>query len=900
MTATMTIKHYQLEAVEKIFEHWERESAVCVQFPTGAGKAIVVAELLKRLDRYRVLVLIDSQQHAMQLYHNLNSEFAVPIEIIDHSKEINWRNQQSSISTPQAMSRDNSEFFEHFDVLITYDLVPSKRNEAIQKEAFKRHKKAINIVSVFSEKQAVYLGKLIYQYTYTQAVRDGVIQPVDYIAGPSLNTREHLNRPWTLSALERFAQHFEQQDNHALIICRNIREAQMVKEVCKEILPSVVVALLHSKMPNTELKIREFINQDAKSIGIVVDMFSDLSKLQLTDVVLFRKFGAQHSFLQAVYLLRHGGQIWDFGGNRKYFEYGMGEVIEDNRMIDHLIDFDSTDVNQKRSNRNSGNEEAAEQQEADRVNEENIEPVASLLQKLANPCDDKPTQQDLLGRDGLVNILKGVIDRDARKHLIIALFGRWGSGKSSVINLLKAKYKSSKNSSFIIFNAWQEEHSASMAASLANKISDDLYQSKSFLEQLGLTLKYRLVESKWSLGFEFLLAISAASFAFLSLVPDIMSRPEPGLSSYFTGIALLMIPLAKSYWSHPFTSKVREVTKKSDFSTHLGINHQIREQLSNLLQIYPLGYWRSLLSNRWYPIPEQHKYIVVIDDLDRCSDAKIVETLEAMQLIVDIEGICVILAVDHQMLLDAVANRYKKQRSELSKHESQALARDFLGKILQLTITLDRPTDAKKEEFIHSRLYSSVISSPDDSPSKEKTLNNNELEFFTDLADPFNVEFFTDDMPEEFEVSTDYLSSTYEEYAFFKRCSDIFDVHNPRTLVRIHNSITLLKGLYPSVSDDSNTLKHYIYMVFWFEQYSAANSRLQGEMKTALFAENKPSSALWELFEQLEISTEKTKELRRILYRVKNLSLPSGSDLEKSELGLITTFLKNNEDKINN
>lgn len=884
MTAAFTLKHHQQEAVEKIFEHWERESAVCVQLPTGTGKAVVVAELLKRLHKNRVLVLVENQQLAIQLYQNFNNEYAFPIGIIDLSKEINWRNQQSTISTPQAIGRDHSGFFEHFDVLITYDLAPTKQNETVLQQAFETRKKVINIISFFSANQAAYLGNRVYQYTHTQAVKDGVLKPVDYIAGPPLSIRGNLNRLWTLSALERFAKHFEHQDNHALIICRSISEAQMVKEVCKEILASVEVVVIHSQMPNVTLKIREFINQDDKSIGIVVDMFTGLDIAKLTDVVLFRKFGAQHAFLKAIGLLRHGGRIWDFGGNRKYFENDMGSVSEDNRILDHLVDSDGEDVNRKSSSRSSQNEESGKQPEEDGVDEENNSPIASVLQKLANPCDDKPTQQDLLGRDGLVNILKGVIDRDARKHLIIALFGRWGSGKSSVINLLKEKYKNSKNSSFIIFNAWQEEHSASMAASLANKISDDLYQSKSFFEQLGLTLKYRLVESKWSLGFEFLLAISAASFAFLSLVPDVMSTTEPGLSSYFTGIALLMIPLAKSYWSHPFTSKVREVTKKSDFSCHLGTNHQIREQLSNLLRIYPLGYWRSLLTNRWYPIPEQHKYIVVIDDLDRCSDVKIVETLEAMQLIVDLEGVCVILAVDHQMLLDAVANRYKKQRSELTKHESQALARDFLGKILQLTISLDRPTDAKKEEFIHSRLYSSVIPNPAATSSKERTLNDKEPEFFTDLADPFNVEFFTDDMIEEFEVSTDYLSSTYEEYAFFKQCSGVFDVHNPRTLVRIHNSITLLKGLYPSVSDDSNTLKHYIYMVFWFEQYSAANSRLQGEMKTALFAENKPSNAIWELLEQIGISTEKTRELRRILYRVKNLSLPSGSDFEKNEL----------------
>lgn len=884
MTAAFTIKHHQQEAVEKILEYWEQESAVCVQLPMGTGKTVVVAELLRRLSDKRFLILVDNQQRAIQLYKNFNSEFAFTIGLIDHTKEINWRSQQSVISTLQAIGRDFKEFSEHFDVLITYDLAPTKQNEIALQQAFETRKKVINIVSLFSKRQAAYLGNLVYQYTHTQAVRDGVLKPVDYIAGPPLNIRGNLNRLWTLSALEKFSKHFERQDNHALIVCRNTGEAQIVKEVCKEILASVEVVVLHSKMPNVTLKIREFINEDEKSIGIVVDMFTGLNIPKLTDVVLFRKFGSQHAFLQAIGLLRHGGRIWDFGGNRKYFENGMGSVSEDNRILDHLVDSDSADVNRKSSSKSSQNEEAAKQPEEDGFNEENSNPIASVLQKLANPCDDKPTQQDLLGRDGLVNILKGVIDRDARKHLIIALFGRWGSGKSSVINLLKEKYKNSQNSSFIIFNAWQEEHSASMAASLANKISDDLYQSKSFFKQLGLTLKYRLVESKWSLGFEFLLAISAASFAFLSLVPSIMSSTEPGFSSYFTGIALLITPLAKSYWSHPFTSKVREVTKKSDFSSHLGINHQIREQLSNLLRIYPLGYWRSLLTNRWYPIPEQHKYIVVIDDLDRCSDVKIVETLEAMQLIVDLEGVCVILAVDHQMLLDAVANRYKKQRSELTKHESQALARDFLGKILQLTISLDRPADAKKEEFIHSRLYSSVIPNSADTSPQKRALNDKESEFFTELADPFNVELFTDDMIEEYEVSTDYLSNTYEEYAFFKRCSDVFDVHNPRTLVRIHNSITLLKGLYPSVCDNRNTLEHYIYMVFWFEQYSAANSRQQNEMKTVLFAENKPSSAIWELLKQIKIPTEKTKELRRILYRVKNLSLPSGSDLEKDEL----------------
>ena len=278
-----------------------------------------------------------------------------------------------------------------------------------------------------------------------------------------------------------------------------------------------------------------------------------------------------------------------------------------------------------------------------------------------------------------------------------------------------------------------------------------------------------------------------------------------------------------------------------------------------------------------------HKYVLVIDDLDRCSDDKILQVLEAVQLVVDLDHVVVILAVDQQLLLNAIASRYLAQRGASSEtdqvREATALklARNYLGKLLQVTISLDSPTPEQRKKFIHRRLFNNVdCDSPFNVPYNRKSASPEQAGFVATSASGFPL-------PESSLSDTDlqedgeYLQSSADERNFFARCVGIFDIDNARTMIRLHNAVTLIKGLIDALHDDREALQHYTFLIFWYEAISAAPAEEWPYYRQALAAKPGELPKHWQevalLAQQVGLPARSPDELDEMLGHIGSISL---------------------------
>ncbi|WP_346837426.1 P-loop NTPase fold protein [Microbulbifer sp. SAOS-129_SWC] len=518
---------------------------------------------------------------------------------------------------------------------------------------------------------------------------------------------------------------------------------------------------------------------------------------------------------------------------------------------------------------------------------------------LANPIDDKAAKVDLLGRGRLVTILKGIIDRDIKKHMTIALFGQWGSGKSSVIELLRQRYRDDRYCSTILFNAWQNEHSQNMAASIAKSMAEELYQRRSYPAQVWLGIKSHLLERKMATLLYLALAslmlwtsLFGIDIGFFSVDKLSMEkfksfdRKTMGFSFIATLTALL--PFLQKAFNNPFVSKLRELSRRPDFSSHIGLSDNIRRQLGTLIKAYDFRLSHFLLVHpyRWLLAQigrtqkssrRPHKFLLAIDDLDRCSSEKIIQVLEAVQLVVDLENLLVILAVDDQVLMEAVANRYQKQRKDLSDADALQLARKYLGKILQVTISLDEPDASARENFICKRLFPAF-----------KSLPGNPLEInagITREEDDSGLSFLFRPQAslgsytaEEDEEPSEYLHSSQQELEWFARCVGDFNIHNARTMIRIHNAITLIKGLRPRVTENSQQLQQYIFLTFWLESLCSAEPEQRDYHYRLLTGSDDSLPAFWQKIavraQQLGLHKLDSSTRDEMLSHIAGISLP--------------------------
>ena len=541
---------------------------------------------------------------------------------------------------------------------------------------------------------------------------------------------------------------------------------------------------------------------------------------------------------------------------------------------------------ERTATRSSTKEQPVPSENAEPRRQPASEKVVNLAPGLVYSAHDKPSKVDLLGRSRLVRILKGIIDRDSHRHLCIALFGQWGSGKSSVIQMLEDRYRSDQHCDVIVFNAWQNEHSQNITASIANRVVEQLYESKNFAQQLWIGIKQQLLDNRAGMFAYLSIAVAFVCTYLGYFIVDEFRAHLEGKTHWLHSTALFTsaLPLIKKYWNNPFSNNLRKLAKRPDFGNQIGVNHTIREQLNTLLRAKSLDVLPQLKQRLGMATKTRaHKYVLVIDDLDRCSDEKILQILEAVQLVVDLDHVVVILSVDQQLLLNAIASRYLAQRSESSEaaqvREATALklARNYLGKLLQVTISLDSPTPEQRKTFIHRRLYSNVdCDSQFDVPYNRKSAASDKAGFATSSASGFPLPRSTH-ADADTQDNGEYLESSAEERNFFARCVGIFDIDNARTMIRLHNAVTLIKGLVDALNSDQKALQQYTFLIFWYEAISAAPAEEWSHYQQALAAEPGELPTHWRevarLAQQIGLPARSAEELDAMLGHIGSISL---------------------------
>lgn len=309
--------------------------------------------------------------------------------------------------------------------------------------------------------------------------------------------------------------------------------------------------------------------------------------------------------------------------------------------------------------------------------------------KIPHILNDQTAKKDDLGFDEYVQTLEEFITHsDTETPLSIGILGRWGTGKSTLMEMLKKKLNASKLTT-VWFNAWryskEDELWAAFLQSIFNQIQAELspwnklvFQSKLFYRRIS----WRDIPK---------LLVQYVIRAIIVLIPLLIIDPifkqiTPGLQPYLqTGKIIMVVALAIWIVLKPFTKEIQDkinldlgaFLKSSNYKDHIAFLDKFREHFSSVVLSLP---------------PKNGKRLAIfIDDLDRCTSEQTLQVLDALKVFIDVEGCIYILGIDIEIVQRAVAAKYK----------GDSLAqREFLGKIIQLPFQLPPLTPHKMRRFI--------------------------------------------------------------------------------------------------------------------------------------------------------------------------------------------------------
>lgn len=234
---------------------------------------------------------------------------------------------------------------------------------------------------------------------------------------------------------------------------------------------------------------------------------------------------------------------------------------------------------------------------------------------------DLPTSRPALGFEDYAQALSEAIAHTDPPQFTVGLYGKWGSGKSSLLSAIKRILDEESDVITIEFDAWRYQRTQEIVLPL-------LYAVHAGIQRTG---DGALIKSFWrvvkafgmSLGFK--IPVVGAEFTIKDVVDS---------------------------WSEESASKT---ILEDAFARPFNELRRLGEDLG------------------------ARRIVVFVDDLDRCTSENVVAMLESINVITDVRGFVFVLALDYDVLVQAVQSRYP----HASGHE-------FIEKIIQVPFRIPR------------------------------------------------------------------------------------------------------------------------------------------------------------------------------------------------------------------
>lgn len=288
--------------------------------------------------------------------------------------------------------------------------------------------------------------------------------------------------------------------------------------------------------------------------------------------------------------------------------------------------------------------------------------------------DDLPTETDGLDFSPYVNTLIGVC-KTANTPLTVGIFGSWGSGKTSLMKMIRKGLP--KNYTIAWFDAWKYTNEETLWRAFLLCVLIAIEEKKGAskeenqetlrkLDNLKSTL-YRSLELEKIGGVTIDLPKLGAEMA--------QGAVQIGLS--------FIPPLAQ------LTKLVEELQKDAAGNLTGDAVDAIRRERTKIYidQVRSLEQFQQTFSEVVKAYVTPGRLVVFVDDLDRCLPEKAIEVLEAIKLFVDVPHCVFVLGLDREVIARGVEIRYK----EFARPGQRANPIDgvrYLEKIIQLPFAI--------------------------------------------------------------------------------------------------------------------------------------------------------------------------------------------------------------------
>lgn len=296
---------------------------------------------------------------------------------------------------------------------------------------------------------------------------------------------------------------------------------------------------------------------------------------------------------------------------------------------------------------------------------------------------DSETKSDYLNFDYLIDAVESIAMDAKLTPSTIGVYGDWGSGKSSLMQMVEEKIKAEhkEDACCIRFNGWLFEGYEDAKTAFCGSILDALRTEKTIPAQVKtrITKLLKKVDGKKIL-------MKGGSVAL-----DILLTGGLGSITYLTIDAITNA--LKDKLSNATSDDIKEVLK--------GVLTENKNQSTsnrNDIKIFQEEFKKILDESKIEHL------VIFVDELDRCTPDTVLDIFAAMRLFLFVEKTSFIIGADSRLIDYAIKTRYQNiPGNDLD------ISKEYLEKLVQYPVTIPKLDELELERYLTCLLLETEI-----------------------------------------------------------------------------------------------------------------------------------------------------------------------------------------------
>lgn len=390
---------------------------------------------------------------------------------------------------------------------------------------------------------------------------------------------------------------------------------------------------------------------------------------------------------------------------------------------------------------------------------------------------DRESEVDLLAYSPFAELITNIVANKRLNPLTIGLLGSWGVGKSTLLKLVEENINeidsTHKGIVCVPLNSWMFEGYDDAKSAIMESLLRALLDNQPAFEKLKDEVRSLISRIDF---------MRLGATAIKHGVPLVMSAINPAIATITAAQYLTqdkreeLLEDLKKVWKE----------KKDDDNTTVENIRLFRKEFEGLIK-------KSEIKN----------LVVMIDDLDRCTPDRVIETLEAVKLFLSVPRTTFIIAVDTQVIKYSVEKKYPRISEDTIRFSD-----NYIEKIIQLPINIPELSETDVKNYllllICDLFFKQSVKTDDRKGTEVNQLDillkqgkkksvfidgaKIDIDFIKDSFDEYNKTLFREGKLEEFESMFKIISGTSEVISSTLK-------GNPRQAKRFLNTFLIRKNL---------------------------------------------------------------------------------------------------------